>query len=485
MRRANGSPAGDDRRDALLAAYCDLGRIGRSDTAAAIAQGLDGNDLAALAAEVWERWMAAGAPNKNKWVLAFSAAFGGTAMTQRLQKAIRDWPQQARGAIACDAVAALALSPDPAALPAVDAIARKFKFRQVKAAAARALESAARELGITADELADRIVPDLGFAADGSRVFDYGPRRFTVRLTPALELAVTNDAGKPVKTMPAPGKTDDEEKAAAAYEEFKAVKKQIRTTVAAQKTRMEAALAALRCWDADEWRALFVNNPVMRPFAVSLIWGVYDGETLTATFRYMEDGSFTTADEDEYELPASARIGLVHPVELDDETRAAWKQQLEDYEITPAIPQLDRPVCAPAPDEREKLRLEQFGGKKLNGLSLSGKLLGQGWYRGSVQDGGSYSTFYREDPTLGLGVELNFSGSFVGDENSEVTVYDAVFYKAGAVRRGSYCYDAPKEPDIVALGRVPARYYSEIVSQLARATASSTETDTGWKSARN
>lgn len=485
VRRADGTPAEEDLRDGLLAVYCEMGRIGRSDTAAAIAKGLDSTDLAALAQEVWERWLAAGAQSKTKWVLAFAAVFGGPAMTPRLQHAINDWPQHARGAIACEAVTALTLSSDPAALLVVDSIFRKFKFRQVKAAAAAALKNAANELGITEEELADRIVPDLGFTADGSRIFDYGPRRFTVRLTPTLELSITNDAGKVVKNLPSPGKTDDPEKAAAAYDGFKAMKKQIRTTVTAQKARLEAALAALRCWDAEAWQALFVKNPIMRQFAISLIWGVYEEDRLTATFRYMEDGSFNTVDEEEYALPEGARIGLVHPVELDAETRDAWKQQLEDYEITPSIPQLERPVYALCPGREAECKLEDFGGKQLNGLSLSGKLQGLGWYRGSVQDGGGYYTFYREDPTLGLGVELSFSGCFVGDENETVTVYDAVFYKAGTVQRGSYCYDKPKDADVLLLGKVPARYYSEIVYQLTRATASSTETDPDWRTTRN
>ena len=86
------------------------------------------------------------------------------------------------------------------------------------AAAAAALENAARELGITPEELADRIVPTLDFSPDGSRVFDYGPRQFTVRLTPTLELAVTTSAGKAVKSMPAPGKNDAPDQAAAAYD---------------------------------------------------------------------------------------------------------------------------------------------------------------------------------------------------------------------------------------------------------------------------
>lgn len=114
-----------------------------------------------------------------------------------------------------------------------------------------------------------------------------------------------------------------------------------------------------------------------------------------------------------------------------------------------------------------------FGGKVLNGLSLSGKLQGMGWYRGSVQDAGVYMTFYREDGELG--VELEFSGCYVGDENEEVTVYGASFYKAGTVRRGSYVYDTIKKENLYFLDQVSPRYFSEAVLQLTRATASSQE----------
>ena len=80
-----------------------------------------------------------------------------------------------------------------------------------------------------------------------------------------------------------------------------------------------------------------------------------------------------------------------------------------------------------------------------------------------------------------MGVELSFSGCSVGYENDTVTVYEAVFYRAGTVKRGSYCYDSPKEENTFALEDVPPRYYSEIVYQLERATASAVETDPGWK----
>ena len=485
LHQNDGTELPEDVRTAILVAFMDLGRIGRCGTAEELAKDVKPADLEALAHEVYELWLAAGAQAKQKWVLAFAAIYGGSAMVRKLLKAINDWPQHARGAIACEAVNALILNPDPAALLAVDAISRKFKFRQIKTAAAAALENAAQELGISAEELADRIVPDLGFGADGKQVFDYGNRSFTVRLTPTLELEITNHLGKKVKNLPAPGKTDDAEQANAAYEAFKAMKKQMKATVSAQKTRLETALSALRCWDGEAWEKLFVGNPVMHQFAIGLVWGVYRDGQLEDTFRYMEDGTFNTVDEEEFELPENASIGLVHPVELDEDLLDQWKQQLEDYEITQPIIQLERPVYRVTEDEMGATSLERFGGKVLHSLSLAGKLTGAGWSRGSVRDGGMYTEFYREDAALGMAVELKFSGSFVGYEEESVTVFDAVFYKPGTVEHGSYVYDNPKEENIFSLSRIPARYFSEVVYQLERATAASTETDADWKEKRD
>ena len=181
----------------------------------------------------------------------------------------------------------------------------------------------------------------------------------------------------------------------------------------------------------------------MHQFAISLIWGIYENGRLGETFRYMEDGSFNTVDEEEYTLPDEASIGLVHPIELTDEALAAWKQQLEDYEITQSIDQLSRPIYRLPAEQAQDTALETAAGRRLNDLSLAGKLQGMGWYRGSVVDGGGFHLL-PGGPSCWDRVELNFSGSFVGGENETVTVYDAVFYRAGTVARGSYCYDEAK-----------------------------------------
>ena len=276
------------------------------------------------------------------------------------------------------------------------------------------------------------------------------------------------------------------------------MKKQMKTTVASQKMRLEMALSTGRQWTVGAWENLFVKNPVMHQFATGLIWGMYEDRKLVSTFRYMEDGSFNTVEEEEYEFPAEGKIGLVHPIELTKESLETWKQQLEDYEITQPIEQLDRAVYYLTQEEQKSKSLERFGGVLINDLSLGGKLTALGWYRGSVQDAGCFYTYYREDASVGLGVELHFSGSFVGGENEDVTVYEARFYNAGGnvvdengqvvmnagIRRGSYVYDEANDSNSYCLKEVPERYFSEIVLQLSKAVASSKEKNANWKKNR-
>ena len=475
VHKKDGQEADEEYLQAVALCYADMATPGVNKQAVLLAETLNSDEFAIYATEMFDKWLESGAEAKKKWVLYFASIHGGAVIVPKLVHQINEWPKLARGAIAAEAVKALALNGSQTALLTVDGISRKFKFKQVKSAAGEALEYAATELGISKEELADKIVPDLGFDEECKRTFDYGERSFVVYLTPSLELEVFDDNGKKLKNIPAPGKKDDPELAKAAHESFKLMKKQMKTVITNQKQRLEMALSSERQWSVEKWKELFVKNPVMHQFAISLIWGVYNQDGLVETFRYMEDGSFNTKDEDEFEFPTEGSIGLVHPIELDSETKEQWKEQLSDYEVTQAIDQLERTVYEITEEEKEKTVLTKFAGKFMKAISLSGKLQDLGWYRGSIQDAGGYDTFYKEDAHMA--VELHFSGTFIGcDFEDEITIYGVRFYKPGTVARGSYVYDTIKKENLYKLGQVSPRYFSEIVYQLEKATASSTET---------
>ena len=481
VHKKDGTEAGEEYLQAIFLCYCSMSPCGVNQSAAALARDLNEREFAVYVNELFDKWMEAGAEAKKRWVLYASAIHGGDDIVKKIYRQIQEWPREARGAIASEAVQALTLSASPQGLLTVDGIARKFKYRQIKEAAAKALEFAASQMGITTEELADRIVPNLGFNENMQRVFDYGERKFTVAITTALEAEVFDENGKKLKNLPAPGKKDDAVKAAEAYEEFKQMKKQMKATVSSQKMRLEMALSTERQWSVRAWKELFVKNPIMHQFAIGLIWGVYEDRKLVSCFRYMEDGSFNTEDEEEFMLPEAGQagtigqastIGLVHPIELSVDSLKTWKEQLEDYEIVQPIEQLDRQVYYRTAEEDNQKKLKRFHGVIVNDLSLGGKLTAEGWYRGNTEDGGNFSTYYREDKELGLGAELYFSGTFAGGMNVDVTIYEISFFKADSLSARSYS----KETECL-LSEVPDRYFSEIVLQIAKAIASGREKD--------
>lgn len=165
----------------------------------------------------------------------------------------------------------------------------------------------------------------------------------------------------------------------------------------------------------------------------------------------MEDGSFNTVDEQEYALPESGMIGLVHPLELSQELLDAWKEQLSDYEITQPVQQLERPVYHVTEEEKGMEKLTRFYDKEVNGATLVRSLLSLGWERGEILDGGYYDNCCRSDHELGA--VLTFTGVGVGYENEDITIEDLCFTNKGK----------PCMPD-----KVGERYFSEVVLQIAR-----------------
>ena len=590
----SGEEAGEDYLQAIFLYYHSMTVLGYNKNAEFLAGALRPDEFAVYVNELFDKWVETGAEAKKRWVLYAAAIHGGSEIIERLKRQLKEWPKQSRGLIACEAVQALSLNPLPQALITVDGLARKFKYRQVRTAAGNALDFAAEQLGISREELIDRIVPDLGFDEGLGRTFDYGERKFRVMITPALEFEVyeeleekeavpekgakkrgskgkpddgsagkklpeknadaaaeVSDAaadtgaadtaaaaaeggkwqeaakesakkhilGKKLKSLPAPGKRDDERKASEAYSEFKQMKKQMKEIISSQTQRLEQALSSARMWSVDAWRRLFVKNPVMHQFATGLIWGVYRDGKLVQSFRYMEDGSFNTQDEEEYHLPAGspdgdcaeaapsvessaadgkeaacgrtkadpaaageeksarqqgAKIGLVHPIELTEEDREVWKEQLADYEITQPFLQLERPIYTPEKGELKQRELSRFSGRVVNSMSLNSRLTGAGWYHGWVIDGGCVDTFWRDDKAVGLGAELNFSGCFVGFSNEDVTIGNVCFYRIGKAEPGCPLYEVEDKQKCL-LEDVPAKYFSEIVLQVERAAGAGKE----------
>lgn len=333
--------------------------------------------LSAWAWEAFEAWLAVGAPAKEDWPLAALAAFGDDGVARKLAPLVRAWPgefQSGRAAKGLDVLAAIGTD---VALMHLHGIAEKVKYRALQERARTLVEEIADRRGLGADELGDRLVPDLGLDADGSRTLDFGKRRFRIGFDEQLVPFVVDAAGKRLAAFPKPTKSDDPERAAVAVATWRALKADAKTIAAAQIHRLERAMMESRRWTIAAFTRDIVVHPLVGHLARRIVWT--DG---VVPFRVAEDRTFATVDDDPY-LPVG-EIGIAHRLQLEDPS--AWQRLFADYELISPFPQLDRETFAMTDAERESRISRRFVGTSIHPRSLF-SLEHRGWRRGLVEEG--------------------------------------------------------------------------------------------------
>ncbi|GIF69021.1 hypothetical protein Ais01nite_70560 [Asanoa ishikariensis] len=357
----------------------------------------DRGSLAEFAWSLFKAWQAVGAPPKEAWPLHALRWIGDDETVRRLSPVIRAWPGEGGHTKALTGLDVLAEIGSDLALTHLHGIAQKAKFKGLKDRAGEKIAEVADGLGLTADQLADRLVPDLGLDDNGSLTLDYGPRKFVVGFDEQLKPYVVDESGARRKDLPKPGIRDEPALAPVAHQRFAGLKKDVRTLAADQIRRLEAAMVGQRLWSAEEFRDLFVRHPLLWHIVRRLVWVAQVGDGAPVAFRVAEDRSYADVDDDTWELPADAKVRVAHPLHLGAEAAATWSEIFADYAILQPFPQLGRPVLALSDAERAATALTRFADETVPSTTLLG-LERRGWRRGEPQDGGVQGWFWRATP---------------------------------------------------------------------------------------
>ena len=326
---------------------------------------------------LFQAWLHAGANSKEAWAYHALAHLGGDQVARELTPLLRRWPGEGFSTRAAEGLGILGAIGTDVALMHLHGIAQKLRYKALQDKAREKIEQIAEARGLTLEELADRLVPDLDLDEDGSRLLDFGPRQFRVGFDHELRPYV-----KDVGELPKPAKTDDAAKAAEAVELWRALKKDAKTVARQQVLRLETAMARRRRWDKATFETFLARHPLACHLVRRLVWGVYAADKLQTTFRVAEDGSYADSTDKSFALPDGASVGVAHPLEFDP---SLWAGLFGDYQILQPFPQLARPVFKLDPAE-SKAREKQFPGLTVP----SGSVLGmedRGWRRGYVESG--------------------------------------------------------------------------------------------------
>lgn len=429
--------------------------------------------LDAFAWSLFERWLRDGAPAKEKWALNAVGIFGGDESAIRLASMIREWPGQGKHQTAVLGLECLRSIGTEMALLQINGIAQKVKFQAIKARAQECMEAIAADLNLTRDQLEDRLVPDCGLDQHGSRVFDFGPRQFRLILGPSLKPLVADAANQRKPDLPKPNAKDDAAKAQDAIAAWKLVKKQIAEVVKVQTRRLEQALVTQRRWPAADFDRIFVRHPFLMNLAQCFVWGIYGADgTLASTFRVTEDRSLGGRHDVPVTLPPDASVGLVHPIQLDPATLAAWGELLSDYEILPPFPQLGRPVLTLTETERRGDTIQRHGDVSIPAVSLAGTLERLGWQRAVPADAGGYDNHGKHFPAAGITAIVQHEPLYIGSlADSPDTPIHECYFTAGAYDRSGWAGGQAKIP----IEKIDPLIVSEVLGDLQAVASKGTK----------
>ncbi len=408
----------------------------------------------------------------GRWAMAIAGILGDDRMVPVLVQQIRTWVAGNHVVLRRGATEALAVLGSDTALCSVDAIALKYRTKKkVAKAATEALTLAADSLGITVDELGDRIVPWLDFEAGKPRFIEHKEKPIEVRIGLDFKLAFRDVIkGKKIASLPATLPAE-------VKSQYKDLAVTLREVAKGQIPRIENLMVRQFRWTTDRWKLLFLAHPVLLPFAVRLVWGIYNNRgQLVATFRALEDGTLTNEHDECLELrgdESADTIGVVHPLDLKAAQRFAWHAHLSDYKIVAPFVQLERPIVSPRDTERTVRISTHYSNIDVNGVSFRGRLDRLGWQRGPVGDGGMV-VYYRKH-YLGCGIdaiiELNGMPILGMDASTTITLGRLYFGKVGAFRADGSAYDVPrddKDPRLLSFSEVPPIVFSESFGDLAK-----------------
>ncbi|MFY9259018.1 MAG: DUF4132 domain-containing protein [Gallionella sp.] len=382
-----------------------------------VKQACQTQSLADFAWDCFSAWLNAGASGKESWALTALGWWGNDDTARKLTPYLRAWPGESAHARAVTGLDVLANIGSDVALMLLNGIAQKSKFKGLQERANEKIAAIAETRGLTSEELDDRLVPDLGLDERGSLILDFGPRAFKVgfdeSLKPYVREWLEGKMGARLKDLPKPNKSDNAELADSAVEQYKLLKKDARTLASQQFLRLERAMCSSRRWPLAVFEQFIAHHPLVCHLARLLVWGIYvmpeieigdktGGETRYADFggelhnlfRVTEDGEYSNAADDGFELPSGAqyKIGLPHALELSATQTAEFAQLFTDYELIQPFRQLGRETYGLTTEEKLTTQLTRWQGLKVP----TGKILGlvnNGWRRSPALDGGCIGSF--------------------------------------------------------------------------------------------
>ncbi len=410
---------------------------------------LDKTKTANFANALLKAFQDSNAANKFKYYMTVAGLIGGDAALPKLNTLFRSCITNKRWRLAEYLVGAIAMVGSNKALRIVEMLSRKYASKRPKigVAAREALNAVAIEFNITADQLADRIIPDFGFE-DLYKTFEVGDDTYRAFVSKDNKLHYFNQDNKLRKSIP---KETPKEIVA----ELKAIDKEIRVVVKAQAGRLEQYLVTERSWTVDEWNQYYRNSPIMLIYVQKLLWGLFKDDKLVDAFYCDEDIELYNFSDEEVELENGDAIKILHPLHLTAIELEQWKKKMYDMDFDFEFPILDRVVTEVLEEEKDSSFTKVFLNTDIpKGADYVVSFLSRkGWHK-ETADGGTLN-FYKvcHNPKIQVRPSIEGPTAWYQGGQTKATLHEIYF-------------TGENWQDKIKLKDVPKIFYSEVIADL-------------------
>jgi len=408
--------------------------------------------FAELVAEHSQLWL--NNATSTKGVLALAACTPDTDLTTTVQTYLREHSARV---VQCKAlIELLAHSPGPQALQVLLATAASFKSRSVQVLAREKAESAAERHGWSSEQLADRLVSNIGMDTAGRLRFDCGDGHIYTAsidgssLAKDAKLLLHDPFGAPVRALPSEAAKPDEALLKATRKSLTAARRELKQEVRNLSTRLYTAMCVQRSWNARDWQQLLLDHPLAGQLCKQLLWLAMDAKGRhVGSFTPLDDKRLVDAAGGRFSVSRGGSVKLAHRSLLTDAEQVAWLNADPRIEL---FEQLRRPLQTPPPG-RDANHIND----RQRWLTTTAKLrtaAGRYHYQqGEVDQRGNFDHYFKPFEAAGLAAVVRFSGSHPPEQDGACDGLNLHFQR---FQSGKLCGGSP-----LALSDIPVILLSE------------------------
>ena len=365
-----------------------------------------------------------GSAIKSKGILALTCGIEGAIAVSLLRSYMKNHYQRRAQIEAM--LEPLAHSDDPLIIQLLLSLARRYRTASIQEKAKYLVESIAQRSGWSTEELADRTISTAGLDDNGLLILDYGERTFTASLDEQFKWQLKNAEGKKIKALPEARKNENPELVKEAKKQFSNSKKELNQLLTMQISRFYEAMCAQRQWRVEDWQKYLQPHPIVGRFIQRLVWLQLDNNgQIVNSFRPTEDGSLITNQDEEILLDQNHFISVAHSALLASDDIAQWQAHLEDYKITLLFEQFSH--AFPEISKFNDGVIDDRLGWLTDSFTIRGILTKLSYERDTAEDGGCFYGYHKYFGSLGIYINIEFSGSMLPEENIPAVLYNLYF----------------------------------------------------------